>query len=77
MTILQTYFDNGTKFLKTACGWKLKIIGTNYGTTLVGTVTAKMTNGKSYSMPMEWDVNGLPLDLDKYPSRYYLRLLEK
>ena len=36
MNFIDTYIESGTKQFKSPCGWKVKIYGLDYGTTLVG-----------------------------------------
>ena len=77
MNFIDTYIESGTKQFKSPCGWKVKIYGLDYGTTLVGELIVNLPNGKKHSYDMKWDENGMPIDLNKYPSKYYLRLLRK
>lgn len=61
-------------FTKVACGWSVKI-ETVLIDKIEGTIFIQLSKDKTHYMSMEWDRYGMPIDLTKHPSKYYLRLV--
>lgn len=65
-----------TKNYKVACGWDFLIHWIEHelsGFKIHGFVF----DGYDTKIPMTWDCDGYPVNMEKYPTNYYLRLINR
>lgn len=66
---------NFSSKLQVACGANHKFIFMGLdGDTITGLIKVQLKN-KFTLISMHWDKYGLPVDIQKYPSKYYIRLV--
>lgn len=63
------------KGMKVACGQNFKFIYDRIVDNTIHGYVRVDYNGKFILQKQQWNRYGLPLDLEKYPSKYYLRLV--
>jgi hypothetical protein len=71
---------NESYYVKIACGgnysfnfWEIEEFGGEPA--ICGELIINLKGKGSLQFPMKWDKNGLPEDMNTYPSRYYTRLV--
>ena len=69
----ELYIPHLPYFTTVSCGWSARIFDVKKDK-IEGVIYIRTLNGK-HIMPMLWDKYGMPEDLTKHPSKYYLRLL--
>ena len=69
----ELYVPHLPMFTKTACGWSARIVSKSKNE-IVGEVHVQLAKYKTHIIPMVWDKYGMPIDLQRKPSNYYLRL---
>lgn len=63
--------------IKIACGGNNKFVftGISENRIIEGFRIVYLTENKKYIEVLRWDEFGFPMDLQKYPSKYYIRLI--
>jgi hypothetical protein len=65
-----------TRNYKVACGWDFLIhFIQEISDTFI--IHGFVFDGYDTKIPMTWDCNGYPVDMEKYPTNYYLRLIKQ